>query len=977
MKLLPIFLFAINVFSQTPTKDEKVFQYPDFGKCGLVTRYASNKINLECLTDIKNIVFDEDASILRRNGYSKYNSSPCGDGKKIRGMWTFNATDNQKYMVFLASQTLYYSKGDGQCTAIISGLNATNDMQCVQSLGKLWCVNGVDNNFYWDGTSTGTFTLPSNAKPTLIDTFANRLIVGNISGELSRIRLSGEGNGTDWTLEIPGYSTSPASIDISGTNDGKRITCLMGTYQGAYLIGREDDLYALYGYDRRNFSLVKLSNEIGCIDQNSVKEKNNALYWLSKRGIERMSGTSIERVSDPIRPNVDEIIKSAGNKRTKTYDTQSEWEAGLTNGEWTSTTIDPGNVVPSTWSKTDTTAVDFGYGTLVNVSTTIIDGSLILSYNMNLLDNFDDGNYTNNPTWNILNGGSYNPWSVSNYAVNFQLNQTGVYGGYLYTSTSTLTMGKWSFKLTHYRHADNVMTYSRLYFISKGNDVSFQEGVNYLNQYANTDGYLLDIQSKQYELNTYIISLKKVASRTPTTLLTFQTTKDNMDSNLWYIERDRNGKFTITLGTITQSVTDTTYNESNYILLYCVVSGYPQDYITFDSIYTPMYYFSGTFTSQVFNTGIPTPVGGPFDVTYSTPAETQIDYFVRYASSPYGTWSDWTATSDTLRIVAPKQYWQYKANFYTNYSTVTPQIDDVTLNATSTGYYIPDCIETTGVTSWGNYRPTYNLNGNATLKYYVTSGNSCNQVTRSTASWTEQSPNIKIAVDTAPYLGTKIEFTPTSTTETIKLDALTLEWNEGEQRPPVASSVYRDRYWLFYTTNTATEAHNDSVLVLDSNDKWTLFDDINAYSAVIYNRELYTGDSQDTGYIYKQDVGLDDNGNSFDYKLITNDNDFGNPYSKKILKRVYLVLKSEEISGQNIDLSVKYYIDGSTTAYSMGTVGLSEAKEKGYFVAKFFPSVATATAFHWIKFEIANNQGKQGPIHLYNILAVYREIGWD
>src|SRR3990167_8660549 len=101
----------------------------------------------------------------------------------------------------------------------------------------------------------------------------------------------------------------------------------MGTYSDAFMIGTESRLYALYGFDNDDFAVREISREIGCVDQTSVKEMDGSLYWLSRRGLERMRGTGIEwKVSYPIIDIVQEIIDEAGNSQIFLHASQADFE---------------------------------------------------------------------------------------------------------------------------------------------------------------------------------------------------------------------------------------------------------------------------------------------------------------------------------------------------------------------------------------------------------------------------------------------------------------------------------------------------------------------------------------------------------------------------------------------------------------------------------------------------------------------------
>ena len=88
---------------------DKTFDIPFPGDCGLVTRYASDRIPTQCLTEALNLLLDEDATISRREGRSKYNATACTGAQSVRGLWRFRATDGTDYLVILSSQALLWN----------------------------------------------------------------------------------------------------------------------------------------------------------------------------------------------------------------------------------------------------------------------------------------------------------------------------------------------------------------------------------------------------------------------------------------------------------------------------------------------------------------------------------------------------------------------------------------------------------------------------------------------------------------------------------------------------------------------------------------------------------------------------------------------------------------------------------------------------------------------------------------------------
>lgn len=947
---------------------EETWDFPPWGDCGLVTRYASNKIPSACLTQGRNIYLDEDWTLKRRLGQSKYNATPCQDSKAVRGLWAFDSTDGNKYLIIFSSQSFFKTSGSGDCTQIASStFSATATMRCVQTLGKLWCTNGTDTPISID-SNLSTASISAMPLGELIGAFRNRVVVAKIAGSLTRIRLSGEGDGTDWSLYIPGKSTTSASIDIAGTNDGSPVTCLLGEYQNAYYIGRDRELYALYGNDRRDFVLRKVSNQIGCIEPESAREKNNALYWMSRRGVERLTGTEISRVSDPIRPDIDQIISAAGNTVSVTDTLQADFEAGnLTAsgaGAPLSATLSPGNVVGSTWAAVDTSSGDFNSGTLTDVSSTAVSGSLMLSETAttHITDAFTDGDYTSNPAWTVTQGA---------YSASGGVLLTSTLGTYnVISSPSDQVDGTWSF--THQGNqaaAGNLLAtsdcaagtiYDYRFMKNAGNSyyavraVTLGSGVSNVRLIKNIGGSETTLGNAEV---AYV----------PATVYSFVITKTTNG----YISVTRNGS------ALFSDVLDTAISSSTKLEISAGAcdAGFGQTRTNqFDMISsTALYKTSGTFISQVFDTGLSTPTWGVFQVGMSSSTETPITFEVQSATSASGVFESLVSQSNGVKIAAAqRQYVRYKGSFSTSVSSKTPTLHDAGLSAATTGYFISQCRNPgTAITSWNNFACN-STPYHGTISFAVSTGATCNAVTRTTATWNTQTNNSPITISTAAFVAYRslIDFSIFYSTVNIALQDCTLSWNEGSSRPQVVAEVHRDRYYLFYTTSTASGAANDHALLLDQNDKWTMLDGINASAAEVYKNKLHTGSSGATGLIYIQESGHSDDGSSYTMNFKTADLDFGDPTQLKSFKTLYVYLKSEDEATQDIPITFRYTIDGSTTTYSLGDCNLDEAAEVGYFTCKLPFPVSNAVDAHWLALE-GEYAGLQGPVRIYGLKFVF------
>lgn len=79
-------------------------------------------------------------------------------------------------------------------------------------------------------------------------------------------------------------------------------------YGGHILYFKENALFELYGTDPVNFSLLCLSQDIGCISQASIMEVGGILYFLGRDGVYRYAGgTNPRKICFPIRKFIENM----------------------------------------------------------------------------------------------------------------------------------------------------------------------------------------------------------------------------------------------------------------------------------------------------------------------------------------------------------------------------------------------------------------------------------------------------------------------------------------------------------------------------------------------------------------------------------------------------------------------------------------------------------------------------------------------
>ena len=332
---------------------------------------------------------------------------------------------------------------------------------------------------------------------------------------------------------------------------------------------------------------------------------------------------------------------------------------------------------------------------------------------------------------------------------------------------------------------------------------------------------------------------------------------------------------------------------------------------------------SGAITSRVFDAGTSTQTWlfnwGTFN-TVETDNGQSIVYETQVSSSATGPWDAPVAVTPGGTIgSANKEFIQYIATFSNSgNASQTPILSSVTINTTvmeaSSGSFISQPWNVGSPISWGNFPIVESLNSGNIAFSICSSSN----ITMSPNRCVAQNPNTQILVATNTYVQWYATFTVTAATQTPTLQSGTVQWYTGGNQPPMASTVWDNRYWLSLTTNSVDTA-NDAVMVLNKSGAWSQFD-IHAGAFTQYKNTLYHADSLPTGNIYLDNQGWSDNGAAINAFLNTRNESLGDLSSDDYMYALY----PTAMATGNCPMTVQYSVDNSTTAYSLGSPLLSE-----------------------------------------------------
>jgi hypothetical protein len=222
------------------------------------------------------------------------------------------------------------------------------------------------------------------------------------------------------------------------------------------------------------------------------------------------------------------------------------------------------------------------------------------------------------------------------------------------------------------------------------------------------------------------------------------------------------------------------------------------------------------------------------------------------------------------------------------------------------------------------------------------------------------------SVSTNPYAAFKAVFSNTLATSTVRLDEYYSSWNEGGLVPSPVAGVYNQRYWLSFTTSTASSPSLDAILVWQRNKSFTLFKGIYAASFAIWRDFLYFGNSNNTGLVYKYDVGNNDDGANIDSMIVTKSYDLGNFFRDKEFSKAYVGYFGG--SDQSGTFTLSYNLNRYGTAYSLGSADLTD--EIGQNVGKFWFPLTQLVRGREIQYTLSKT-GTGNRLKLYDLLTQF------
>ena len=905
-----VLLLASPVFSQESQEQEAVLK--DLSG-GLVTNISANKIPDNAAAYIQNFVTDFESVAIERNGYVKRDATVLGGTKAVYGLWDYTDTSGNQWIISYSSRT-YYKNTIGQTPTAFGPIATTDQIpDAATNLGVIMFVNGTDSAWTFNGTATAT--VAGAPLGTHVEAWRTRFAISNIGGAKSTVRFSEDGSATNWVLG--GNPTDPFSILVGGANDGEYVRCLIGTYLDSMIIGRKYDLWALDGFDQGDVLLRNISDKVGCIEPRTPQEVDGELVFLSARGLEAMNAREIRLISEPVRDIVDTIVKNTANQRNNLQSSQGDWEAGTQSPTgFAFTSRSPGDLEAGTTSWTVSTVADWNTGTITGdtqyVDTTTVSGSIQTVF-PEPFNTLRDGT-----------AGTLDLWTEF-FASDIVSCSNSVSGGILTITGSsfagaTRRCGLHSdILIPHITYGTTVQIKIEDIDNNSANDHQFYVLLNTSNTTTvPASGTYFGFRVNRLTATTPDVYQFSCVSNDPGVSCGLDTVSTAPFTASMYISTS-NWQFVFPTGTYT-GTHSWGINEA-----YLYLSGDFQDTGTFNTNISSVAIVPQSFShvSSTFNTGFVNPVQ-KWDKFYpefmygagTTTVSLQI-------STDSISWDTGVLTSSAVvPNLSQKQYLRSISSIaITDVSQSSPTgYGGFTFGGYSSGVYTSQLISVGSlITSWGPVTISDVQNGGS-IVYQFGSTNTAS--VSAISNWASIVNGGIPSVSTNPYAAFRSTMTPLTSTASVKTSDFQTTWNEGGVIPSPVSGIYDRRYWMSYTTSTASSPALDSVLVWQRNKSFTLFKGINAGSFTNWMDNFYFGNSNATGYVYKYDVGNNDDGFNIASTIHSKSYDLGASYRDKNFRNTYLqYLANTSFSGT---FSVSYDLDRLGQDFSLGSINMNE-----------------------------------------------------
>lgn len=313
---------------------------------GLLDVISPERMPAKYTPDSGNVVFDKDLGVVRRLGYSGYNTTALTGIQQVMSGFNYKKIDGNQYFIAESSNSLFQSANSGNFSILKTSFTTHSHQTYEIANDVLWGGNGVDSEWSWNGTTFISYDITNSTnmvKAKLHCWHKNRMFRAGVPGNpltlyYSKINTTAAGapvadpadlgNGAQWDY-IP--------------EAGDYITCLRRSITGDYLyIFTTNSTYQLIGDDPTTWRLTRINPFIGCLYDSVADYLGSNLMLFSARGLESFDGLNYTLKTTPIDNQIKALHQINISSLGLLQDTAADWGAGT--GTSIDVTSTPGSV---------------------------------------------------------------------------------------------------------------------------------------------------------------------------------------------------------------------------------------------------------------------------------------------------------------------------------------------------------------------------------------------------------------------------------------------------------------------------------------------------------------------------------------------------------------------------------------------------------------------------------------------------------
>lgn len=313
-------------FAAQNVKEDKVEIIDNFDT-GLVTNVSGNKQAKSSTPNVRNFYIDKKiGSLVKGAGTIAVGSTFTLTD--IRGGIAFYHDDGSKEFLVTDSSQVLSTTDFRTYRLVVGGLNKNYSVRMKQIEGKIWITNGFNTVNVYTSTA-GVYPLSFVPKGRDIEYNPDgRVWMYSTPDDASALYFSLNVS-TDGTLIAP---TDPrawpntTNLVYVGRGDGDQGTFIRNL-GGILIAGKESSIHRIDGNSPTSYLPVLVSKNGGIISAESVIETDDSLYGQGRDGFYEINASGARRITDHIKPNIDEIRTDSLKVGQINWDSQGDFSS--------------------------------------------------------------------------------------------------------------------------------------------------------------------------------------------------------------------------------------------------------------------------------------------------------------------------------------------------------------------------------------------------------------------------------------------------------------------------------------------------------------------------------------------------------------------------------------------------------------------------------------------------------------------------